>query len=533
MALTASAVWECEVSASDSNGGGFDPGVAGMATNLTVTAGTGNTATPECSTATYNFVAGDVGHWLYIKAGTNWIPGWYKISSVASNKATVDAAIGHAVLAAGVPSTVVGVASVATPTSGTWTVDYTQATSAFIAFSDMVEDGTTNTKFTSAAHPAADNLIGNIINVTGGTGFTAQRVAIVSRTTTTYNVDKSLGTLSSTGGTGNLGGAFASPALPYSLIVASNIVWIKAATYSLTSASTNVTGGCPSSFTRIRTEGYGTVRGDRAARPVLQASGISTATLFAPSGIIVNVAVDGASLTAIKGFHLLTCAAYHCSAINCTNNGFDSNSTDSVAVDCTATGCATQAAFAVYSAIDCVAYSNTVTGFSAASTGGSFTRCLSYNNSGASSDGFASAVFNTPYSNCIAYNNGRDGFRGTQAIEMYINCIAEGNAGTGFTVGNSALLISCGVYNNGTNVTPQISINLYINLITGTASFFVNAASGNFALNANAGGGALLRAAGIPGVTPDGLSTGYLDIGAIQSPPLWPPARAFTAGALN
>ncbi len=50
-----------------------------------------------------------------------------------------------------------------------------------------------------------------------------------------------------------------------------------------------------------------------------------------------------------------------------------------------------------------------------------------------------------------------------------------------------------------------------------TADPFVNAAAGNFALNTTAGGGALLRAAGFPGVFPGALSTGYLDIGAVQS----------------
>jgi hypothetical protein len=39
--------------------------------------------------------------------------------------------------------------------------------------------------------------------------------------------------------------------------------------------------------------------------------------------------------------------------------------------------------------------------------------------------------------------------------------------------------------------------------------------SSNFALNSTGGGGAALKAAGFPGVSPAG--TGYLDIGALQS----------------
>ena len=42
----------------------------------------------------YSFVAGDVGSLLFIKSGTNWIPGWYPIASVLAGVATLNAAIG-------------------------------------------------------------------------------------------------------------------------------------------------------------------------------------------------------------------------------------------------------------------------------------------------------------------------------------------------------------------------------------------------------------------------------------------------------
>src|SRR3990170_5685443 len=92
-----------------------------------------------------------------------------------------------------------------TGASGT---DYSQQAAAQIAYTDMVIDGTTNTKFTSAANPVTAAHVGNIVNVTGGTGFTVQRVQIVSQAAGVATCDKSLGTLGSTGGTGNLGGAF-------------------------------------------------------------------------------------------------------------------------------------------------------------------------------------------------------------------------------------------------------------------------------------------------------------------------------------
>lgn len=533
MAFTSSATWECQQSASDSNGGGFDPGVAGFPTDLTTDANTGNTSAPVCSSASYNFVAGDVGAWLYIKSGTSWIPGWYKITSVASNKATVNATIGAAVLAAGTPSTVTGIATVGTPTAGTGNVDYSQQSAAQIAFSDLVI-GATTTQFTSAAHPVGKNFVGNVINITGGTGFTVQRVVVVSVSGTTATCDKSLGTAASTGGTGNLGGAMASPALPFSVAVNLNLVFIKSGSYTLSSSSTNVANGLINATQQaLRIEGYGSVRGDLGTAPVLTASGISTVSLVATaSGTqnqIKNLTVDGASLTSIRCFNLGSGYGYLLFAKNATNTGIATTTT--TLEQCRATGCATAGAGINGTGIwcGCVSYSNTVSGFNTGSNM-ALVDCIAYSNSGASSDGFASGGTGATFINCAAYSNGRQGFNLSQTSCVAINCIAESNGSIGLTVtANSGLLINCAAFSNSTNFNIQSNVNgQNINPITYTASAFVNAAGGNFALNANAGGGAALRAAGIPGVTPDGLSTGYLDIGAIQSPPLWPPARAFT-----
>ena len=90
MALGGTTIVEVQTGGSDSaNGGCFDPGKvsAGGFTDGAATSATGNS--PVFSSASYNFVAGDVGAWLYIDSGTNWIPGWYQIASVASNVATI------------------------------------------------------------------------------------------------------------------------------------------------------------------------------------------------------------------------------------------------------------------------------------------------------------------------------------------------------------------------------------------------------------------------------------------------------------
>jgi len=54
----------------------------------------GTSSAPVVSSASHNFVAGDVGGVITITAGTNWTPGTYTIVSVSGNDATLNAAVG-------------------------------------------------------------------------------------------------------------------------------------------------------------------------------------------------------------------------------------------------------------------------------------------------------------------------------------------------------------------------------------------------------------------------------------------------------
>jgi hypothetical protein len=522
MALSATTVWEVETGGSDTVGSGaFDPGqTAGMFTDGAATSAT--SAAPVFTSASYNFVAGDANAWLYIASGTNWTAGWYKISSVASNAATLDATIGHAVLKAPmVPSTATGCATTASPTSATWTIDYSQQNGSQFTYTDLSSTGVGLTA-SSAGHPFGKQYVGNSIVVTGGTNFTTGRyvLASVAVGVGTFlgaaNLHTAAGTDSD--GAGRMGGAVASPGQIGAIIIGSNSVFIQSGTYTIASASTNIATGCwAPTVTNVYTEGYQTVRGDRAARPLLQASGISTFTVWATPNngdhLVVNIGIDGATLTSSKGFSTLRATLYLCSAINCTNSGFVTSGSN---LFCSATGCSTAAAFLNGGAsylYGCVAYSNTITGFSYGSSA-YFDHCLAYSNSGASSDGFLLNAQVSIAANCVAYANGRDGFHGS-TLQGYINCISESNTGVGFTTSSAqSFRVNCATFGNG-SVTSGTFTNSAGNL-TGSASFFTNAASGDFSLNSTAGAGAILRATGLPGVFPVGLTTGYLDIGAAQ-----------------
>lgn len=533
MAFSATTFWEVQTGGSDSLGGGFDPSNANMATDLAATSATGTA--PVVTSASYNFAARDVGAWVFIKSGTNWTAGWYQIASVASNAATLTAAIGTGVLSSTLsPTTVAGVATTGSPTSGTWSVDYSQGTSAGISYTDLLIAVTT-TNYTSAANPVGPNIVGNVVNITSGVNFTVQRVQVVSVSSTTATCDKSLGTAAAASGVGALGGCLKTPGQAGALMVGGNAMLVKSGTHSITSASINVVNGCPSlpagaAATMTRMIGYGLVRGDSGTKPLLQAgnaiSAFSMVTLAAKCHV-ENVSLDGANLTTAKGFSgVASSRVYRCKAINCTNSAFANH----YAFLCEGTSNSTATVFLNCHAAYCVAHDNTFSGFSNGS-GVDLFGCAATNNAGATSDGFLINGSNgMTASCCLAYGNGRDGFRDTAGASdenHLLDCLAVNNSGYGFNataVDDGCWLVNCGGYNNTSglvNTTNILAINT-IGLITLTADPFVNAAGNNFSINYAQGGGALLRAAGIPTASGNlalpGLSTpSYSDVGASQS----------------
>lgn len=293
MAFAAGTIWENWTTGATTNGGGFDPTNANFATDLAATSANGSS--PVVSSASYTFVAGDVGAWLFIQSGTNWTPGWYQIASVASNQATLTAGIGTAVLygttitALGYhrPSGLIaaaGCATTASPTAGVWSVDYSQQAAAKITYTDMVI-GVTTTQFTSVANPVGPNLVGNTINVTSGTGFTVQRVQVISFTLSGLiaTCDKTLGTTASTGGNGKLGGAIGSTSkldtLALTVLVAGNKIYHKATGTITETTTTTVNAATKGDATngRISVEGYTTYRGQRDGRPLITSATNSVA----------------------------------------------------------------------------------------------------------------------------------------------------------------------------------------------------------------------------------------------------------------
>lgn len=392
---------------------------------------------------------------------------------------------------------------------------------------DGVGNGTTT--FTSATANFGTTIVGNIIYLQGGTGaLAAGRYQVTARASaTSITLDRAVA--AGTGIMVNIGGAVLTLGILGSttatILVDGNKIFIKAGTYLITSTTANISGGRFNKANVLYIEGYQTTRGDLGTPPLLQASGIATFTVITLSGsgcIIKNINVDCALLTASKGFALSdqNIIVYKCTALNCTNSGFYTTGYNTKLYYCIATGCTTVAAFNGGSLYNCIAHANTTIGFRALNA----ERCIAYGNTGATTDGFISdpgGSADALFTNCISYANGRDGYRIDGINTLLINCIAESNTGVGFNFGatnpRSGQLFNCAGFSAGTNVA--LGTGTFINntgFITGSGSFFTNSGAGDFSLNATAGRGAALRAAGLPGIFPVGLTTGYLDIGAAQ-----------------
>jgi hypothetical protein len=407
------------------------------------------------------------------------------------------------------------------------------AAHATLTTSSTVHTTTTQINVAVGDYTVTANDVGNIVQVTGGTataGF--YEITTVDTGNNRWTVDRSVGTAGQTVA-GAMGGALATPGKSGSVpLVSGNKIWIKAGTYSITSASTNVANGCfASTSPGVYIEGYNSSRGDLGTKPLLQASGISTFTLISfttnNAHMVANVSLDGASLTSSQGLSIRN-IGYRVHVANCTNGAFVSNlSAVAKFIECSATGCSSQPVYQAGNCFYCTAYDNTVSAFEAASAETVHVACIADSNSGATTDGFlmsGGTSSNGPLINCVAYNNGRDGFR-LSAVRggLLMNCIAESNAAYGFDLVSNisnVQLMKCAGYNNttaNTNIGTGTNVN-NLNFITGSGSFFTNAASQNFTLNNTAGAGAVVREVADPTTFP-GMSstTNFGDVGAAQA----------------
>lgn len=407
--------------------------------------------------------------------------------------------------------------------------DYSQQASAQIAFTDLVIDPTTNTKATSVLNAFTSAHVGNIVQITSGTGFTTGFFTILSVTTGVATFDRALGSTSSTGGHGNLGGALASLSAALlkassSVCVAGNTIWMTG-TLTIT-ATINITIPASDSGLRIILNGYGSSRGDGTHAAITTSTGSinmlnidnvdgfefnyidlsNTAgspldTITGPStDISLNIVFNHCSVTGgrIGMIGYLDLTMRDCEIKNMSNDGLRCN------YNTTLLGCrihgstgANGVSFSSNNSIPatlimykCMVYANAQQGIvdngTVARRQFIILNCVSYGNgdsgiqlqSQTSGAGVASGII----INTISYGNGQYGIQ-------FQTLLTTGNALNEIIMLNNAL--GGNTSGNKSSSTPPA-----IGEVSLTGNPFTNVSTGDFTLNNTAGAGAACKSAG-------------------------------------
>jgi hypothetical protein len=422
--------------------------------------------------------------------------------------------------------------------------DYSQQDTAQVAYTDLVIDGTTNTKCTSSAHAFSSAHVGNIINITSGSGFTVQRVQVLSVSGSTATCDKSLGTLSSTGGNGNLGGSLLTISTAGSAAAQFNKIHVKAGTYTVT-AAINPTNA-------VDIIGYQTTHNDGGTKPLL--------TTSTNSIDLLKISVGGAAnWNALRNMSLSSTAGTPGQGLNgntafngtnivvdgCSFAGF------SYGIQCDAgvsgyfqrlvvnnteiSGCTVAGIDNTNSGLVFILQNSYLHGNANACHMGSGSnsmcvveRCIFASNSGYAikiESGYCSVRNTTVYGTTgtgTSHNGSGIWINGSLVTSgIFEGNISYGNASVGFGVTSGVTLQEqsnrSNAYGSNTGGNTDSLFAVSSTDVTLTANPFTNTSTGDYSLNSTAGGGAACKGAGFPGVFPGATSTGNADIGAVQS----------------
>lgn len=426
------------------------------------------------------------------------------------------------------------------------TTDYSQQTSAQVAVTDAVANGTTT--ITSATANFTSAMTGNVAYMSGGTGsLAATRVEVTYVNSTTITVDATIAT--GTGITLNLGGALASIGdllvSGSGSMVAGNIAYVQYATYTVTSAmSCNISGTATKPIFII---GYDTDRSlycSDANRPTITTSTNSTSLVSGSGSTNIywrNFRFTSTAVTKTTCFADTTSASTH-SILLSYFNGFTSlqpNTSNSNLqftpnlFFCEITNCSTFAfAKGHASAVEAQYcwFHDTYGGVSHNQASSSITLryCIFENlsNYGVSltrtttSQPALSLLHNIFYKCSRAINLGGNSGINPTTFEVRNNIFYGNGYDIYATNSITAELMSPAEYT--TNAFGGATTSKFNNFFSGeneltlTADPFTDGDNGDFSMNNTAGGGAVVRAAGYPTVFPGGVTLNYKDLGAVQ-----------------
>ena len=418
--------------------------------------------------------------------------------------------------------------------------NYANQSSPQVTYTDLVIDASTSTKITSAGNPFTSLHVGNIINITSGTGFTVQRVQVVSVAAGVATCDKSVGSTSSSGGHGVLGGSLQTITEAQTLSVAGNTINIKS------SATITLTTGLTVPNADMFYVGYASTWGDYGTKPLITTATNST-NIFTDTAVsaantsLINLSLSTTAGTPGYGVVAISRAWTGLTISHCKFSGFNvaifgddsalvfyiNNcsvyASEFTSITTTVFGC-TVCAFGCYLHSSSAADGYAVTHSVETSQVTQIIRCIINGlNHGINSNiagGSAVQIYE-----CTIYGCASDGILASGTFHSYalaiVNNILYSNGGYGVNASSSnAELYPAVNFNNayGANTSgARNGLPAGTNDVALSANPFTNASSGDFSLNSTSGGGAACKGAGFPGVFPAGTSTGNNDIGAVQS----------------
>jgi len=496
--------YEVRADGSPNNGGGFDKDSGNTLTDLRTTNAT--STTPTIASNSYSFLSTDINRWVYVNSSAPWNPGFYQITGLAGTSAIVNAGIGSYVQLnrpTG-PATIAGIGTSAAITTGRWCFDHTQSSIARTSGSDLIVDATV-TRVYSPTYTFTTPDISNIINISGGVGWTQGFYTITGIAGSMAIINASPGLAGTTGGVWALGGANNSPSTA-PLVIQTGGIWIKAGSYT---TGTGFTIG-----DRTFLYGYNNLRGDKPRgddRPLLLAGGPNITMIWNRNGAsimnsIAHIRISGNGYSNVTGLaHGNSRNQVHNVKASLCITGFNSSSNNSFseAVDCSV-------GFSGGYLYGCVAIGCTSVGFSNGLQIGAANllaiRC---------NIGFQGA--DLVLSNSIAYKCATGFYMNNNGCQ-YVNCVAVGCTTNGFNVNFwNNRMIQCSGYNNAANLLAggYMQLDNFINL---TQNPFNDPDNNDFRLNDLPGGGALLKANGGFGYIPGFSSVpGFEDASLLQS----------------
>ena len=399
-----------------------------------------------------------------------------------------------------------------TASSGT---DYSQQDTAQITYSDLVIGGT-NTQLTSAASPFGATHVGNVVNVTGGTGFTVGRYQVLSVAGVVATMDRAVGTASSTAGAGKLGGGLLIPLTAMNAAADKNTVWIKSGTYTQAAPAFANNAAI---VTWLNITGYGSAHNDMGTKPLLTTATNSVDLLrmsLGSSAVVdfTNLSLSNTAVTRGQGIQQYSGGGGMTLLINhCILDGFvNAVNGDNLGAH----------GFWIAVTIGDSEIKNSTSVALVLNTGRNVLLAANYihNNSG---DAIDNALVATLVGNIIANNSGY-GFAPNQSGVYFLrnntfasntlsgvafattgsgqfvvqNNIFYGNGAYGITssgiIGNSILNTNNAYGANTSGARNNFPVGT--SDITLTANPFTNAAAGDYSLNSTAGGGAACKGVG-------------------------------------